>query len=651
MAQIEEKLAEMELAARKEEAPSLYSDYNVGFEVIEADDNEKRAVGVRVFTIGGNLVYAPIFFYQGRLFGKELMFLKEQDIFVPFEETWINYVLGKEPLRLGEPREDAPGTLPSQPDLSTFYEAPEAASSLGPKRASVNKDLVKEASRPLNEDIDLKEAYKEASAETRQRFRRFLSTDLKVAEDIIRRHDLSEVIGEEDETVDLFKDASSSHQGTFVATDPDDVNTQERALEIYKKGYSIVKEAAPETQVVHDDENCFFSPTSTGVFNVVTEEGEKEALVVRPKKNYPAFDAQGDQGETQLEVIFWNGKGCKTVPSSEVTAVEEDKHGRWGELYNNLNADTISAKRGPTYNEYVFMGPKSGQAYGPVRVKEKINLPNGQTKLKTVLSQDVIITTSSGNLSFTKDAAYVPENWKALQLKDSDLHLLTIGRALQKMASPLEIKDHTGSRKSIHFDGTKSMVKDAADEMKVLMEDVGLSREDAEYIRSRQGVQSKFHIVKNAQVSGGSMRPSPTARLSGGPAMSAAAPGGPGPAGPGQEQGLPPGTMKAMQTAQQALQQGQSDVVDTSALSALLSSSDSPHYIRKYLGDLLTAVDRCGRILFVMYWHRDDFIEAFGLKELETHQNELKSAFETLGREMLKLKQELSGPEKLPIFD
>lgn len=77
-------------------------DYEVGFQLIEKNQENTKAVGVFGFKIGNQWLYAPVFFLNGDLKGHELLYIKNQDLFVPLKEEWVNYLLGRRPSMLGE---------------------------------------------------------------------------------------------------------------------------------------------------------------------------------------------------------------------------------------------------------------------------------------------------------------------------------------------------------------------------------------------------------------------------------------------------------------------------------------------------------------------------------------------------------------------
>jgi hypothetical protein len=85
----------------KDKAPKLL-DYELGFQLIDKNEENTKAVGVFGFKLGSQYLYAPVFFLNGELKGHELLYIKNQDLFVPLKDNWVNYLLGRRPSVLGE---------------------------------------------------------------------------------------------------------------------------------------------------------------------------------------------------------------------------------------------------------------------------------------------------------------------------------------------------------------------------------------------------------------------------------------------------------------------------------------------------------------------------------------------------------------------
>jgi hypothetical protein len=85
----------------RDSAPRLLP-YIIGFQLIDRNEDNTKAAGVFGFKIGKQWLYAPVFFINNDLKGHELLYVKNQDLFVPMKENWINYLLSRKPQMLGE---------------------------------------------------------------------------------------------------------------------------------------------------------------------------------------------------------------------------------------------------------------------------------------------------------------------------------------------------------------------------------------------------------------------------------------------------------------------------------------------------------------------------------------------------------------------
>ena len=132
--QFEQSFSNLAHAYLKDKAPGLL-DYEVGFELMERNEDNTKAVGIFGFKVGAQWLYAPVFFINGDLKGHELLYLKDQDQFVPLKENWLNYILRRKPASLGKKTDQNMARLGFlSPDLQAFSRPPA-------KFASANEDI------------------------------------------------------------------------------------------------------------------------------------------------------------------------------------------------------------------------------------------------------------------------------------------------------------------------------------------------------------------------------------------------------------------------------------------------------------------------------------------------------------------------------
>lgn len=121
----EQAFSNLAHAALKNAAPGLL-DYEVGFQLIDRNDEDTKAVGVFAFKLGNQWLLAPIFFLNGKLKGTEFLYLKNQDMFVPLSEKWLNYLLNRKPDVLGDGVDRNSSRLGiSFPDLRSIQRSPQ----------------------------------------------------------------------------------------------------------------------------------------------------------------------------------------------------------------------------------------------------------------------------------------------------------------------------------------------------------------------------------------------------------------------------------------------------------------------------------------------------------------------------------------------
>lgn len=97
----EQAFSSLAYAYLKDKAPRLL-DFIIGFQLVDRNEDNTKAVGIFGFKVGDQWLYAPVFFLNGDLKGHELLYLKKQDMFVPLKENWVNHVISRKPHILGE---------------------------------------------------------------------------------------------------------------------------------------------------------------------------------------------------------------------------------------------------------------------------------------------------------------------------------------------------------------------------------------------------------------------------------------------------------------------------------------------------------------------------------------------------------------------
>jgi hypothetical protein len=95
----------------------------------------------------------------------------------------------------------------------------------------------------------------------------------------------------------------------------------------------------------------------------------------------------------------------------------------------------------------------------------------------------------------------------------------------------------------------------------------------------------------------------------------------------------------AMKQVQDASKLGVKDVMDTTVLNTLATRKNTMGILSDYMPDLIKAVDRLGRLIFLFYWHNSDFQNRYGKQKMYDLEQSLKDVFNSLGDTVMFLKE------------
>lgn len=172
----EQSFSNLAHAYLRDSAPKLL-DHEIGFQLLDRNRENTKAVGVFAFKVGSNWLYAPVFFLNGDLKGHELLYIKNQDMFVPLKENWINYLINRKPNILGSGvQRNLSGLGQRQPDFTQLSRSPAKFGSAQPtlkemmtaampalaKSATLN---TAQAFKEMGEALDLQTFLKQAGRE------------------------------------------------------------------------------------------------------------------------------------------------------------------------------------------------------------------------------------------------------------------------------------------------------------------------------------------------------------------------------------------------------------------------------------------------------------------------------------------------------
>lgn len=101
-ANYESALSSIAHAYIQDRAPELLK-HELGFQLVEKSDDDRRAVGIFGFKIGKIIVYVPVFYIDGKVYGTDMMLIFNSRKVVPLDEDWVRYVYKLQANVVGEP--------------------------------------------------------------------------------------------------------------------------------------------------------------------------------------------------------------------------------------------------------------------------------------------------------------------------------------------------------------------------------------------------------------------------------------------------------------------------------------------------------------------------------------------------------------------
>lgn len=386
----EQAFSNLAHAYLRDSAPKLL-DHEIGFQLLDRNRENTKAVGVFAFKVGSQWLYAPVFFLNGDLKGHELLYIKNQDMFVPLKENWINYLINRKPSILGSGiSKNLAQFGQRQPDFTQLSRSPAKFGSAQPtlkemvtavmptlaKTATLNTEL---AFTELGQILHLPTFLKQAGFDTISALVKTCQHAPQIAAAIDELHGLN-----------IIQDAIKSAQARQVKTASvlADAPETPKALATLKViTYDVTLQEAPPPGLTEEDqekllqdgvliqdqrdrdnvsipyniqvEQKLFNPSESGLYDILVKPGEIERCYVAI---YPQGAAKRENFATVVRVEgtpdWINDRTDHIFALSRIEGKEFD------EWFDGLpDADSLPSKN----TRYVLLN-RNGAATVPVRV-------------------------------------------------------------------------------------------------------------------------------------------------------------------------------------------------------------------------------------------------------------------------------------------
>ena len=726
----------------RDKAPALL-DYMVGFQLVDRNDDNTKAVGIFGFKLDNQWVYAPVFFLNGDLKGHELLYLKDQDTFVPMKENWVNYLVSKQPTVLGKGTSESMRSLGArQPNLYELSNPPSMgkfSSKIMPKMAEWAENILPQFAQWCSKHPDRMSKF--AGLSNRLNLSSVLASDLRLVKTAVSaikqypglkqafyRYYNTQTLTDalyslRDEAIQrpvgiLSKSAAATKPAkveviadSLISDNTTELNDQERErllrdgvlIRDHRNGEEVSK--AYNVQITQ----ALSSPDTTDTYEVLTKDGEFDKCLI-------VHNPHGSKGRAGNVVVmrlsdkkYDNYNAANVfVRQSSSSQSEVENYADWYDSLSDSKTMSVGGK-------YIVVSQNRTGSLA-FEVDEKIddsyyrvcwstgtyNEPPSymaETARRSVFDSNdsgnyVVLNTREGTgFKSVGGKLFVPPTIKIIELespkqcaecskKQGDC-TCSYFHSPRKPDTDKPLKPGNIADLQLHIFQKTAEIKLWHDANEVvinrirmaklaglvhLVRDHGFTERAAKrMLKESERMNGKRYRVKYAASYPGQYEanqgpgapPFPDYYASPGDEMSANVPtvgtqadfvGVPEMSAqqtdPSVYDNSPQATPDpgSVQTAQQASQTGQKEVFDASMISGLIKSVRDSSLVDRYMGDLMKALDRLGRIYFLFLWHNDEFMERYGKSDLPELEDALRNSFEGLGDLVLFLRAKSVSP-------
>jgi|GEM_PF-6349193 hypothetical protein len=613
--------------------PLMRDPYRLGFEIVFKNDDNTRMVGIFVFRVDNDLLYAPVFFINGDIKGTDLLYRHNTKKFVPLTNDWCQYLIS----------------------LSTYSEG-----------KKISKDKT-QGTRGMNvQELIMPPAYSKSASEA------WDSMQKEAAESPEKGSLLKKFILEDGgySAVELLTNNAvadtkyASHLIEHVGMEnvmPDELNEDTRNKPapvkeelIYEKGFFGEKYASNGGKITDTRTKL--------VCKIITNESEKEHKAdsyggKHPRWEHDVYDIihkDGTSGKYKVaaiedsnDVLVLADDGWQQVPADSLSIAGHEKDAASEED----SSEKQHMKQGSWYTQ-VLSTDENLKVTEPFKVvKEMDTLSDGVDRFK--------VKNASGKadwLTFRDD-----EEKYFLQLPQGDAEFKLMDTSnLDQLAKGANLSKASVFPRGHYFivDSVKGMSPEMpklASQL-YLMAELGMDEETSESIMEK-AASSKFTfyyepLEKYATNLSFEQPPEFYAGFdpdfgvqSESPEAMKIVSDSDQPHDPSQrvgdgmkfDSGESIGGHNADSLAQLSMDTGQSSLFEHGAVGSLVDTYDSTILIDKYIPNMEDGLDKIGRLLFLFYWKPNDFSRLYGSDDQSGLENKLVSNFKSFGDLVLEL--------------
>lgn len=698
--QLERVFADLAYAALTDKASALVP-YLLGFQLLKESDQGTKAVGLFGFEIDKSVYYAPVFFLNGEICGFDSIYSRDSDLFFPLDEDWINMLINRKAVRVGD--------RVNKEDVRRLTQRP---GSLAWRSQFVGRDVpvkIAEAMATMRDVSDVP-SLPEVLAQARlsSAFRSMLLKHAWLREQFTKYYDLFMLSDDVDvPTADTFEKTAQEHRKTLIISTINDDGvealTDEQRSQVLAGEVAVIdRRDQTEISSVYQLETDVRVETvsGNGLYDIICSDGSLvKAIVCEEMSQLSRVSVYG------VSAPYF---GC-ALPSSCVYATKKYPDDEYRAALQEAMVRVDALRPGQT----VFIVSVDGFTVGLFKIDQRVesargsivykvsrpveeSVPNiadvaeslrdqsvdepslqyfGQDMLHGVRtfrrtnlfqSVDELIVRNSHFTRpsvFESSAAISVSGFFALPVKSRDLDRyrltvndlrpqLAVQALLERSTVPIEIwKD---GREFVIRDAHRTLTVKKADAFRALMMQYGVSESDARHMLKsacERVPQTWFiKIAQRKQAQHELDTSLPFAAIDAATAANEL-----NPYVPAQE----PTTIVSSASSpdnrsvyeytgidesplhrmRTALQLGQKEVFDAAVIESLMNTKFPIEMVERFIPVLMAGVDRLGRILFIIHWNYQNFADKYGEADLRSVIDDLRNTFQSLGATVYMLQQ------------
>jgi len=619
------KFAQLADARLQEIAPSIY-DRRVGFQLIEQEDDGTKGIGVIALMINNTWIYIPSFFLKG-VIKLPAMYIKRYDTCVPLNDSWVSFIKSNELETLGV-------IIEKDHRLNDRMRTDQQTNILELSNKISNESDSVINNQEINDIFNIKpyQNYNMLQKLSKEDF-------ITLTKTMKSNPEFGNSIFEHYTPQQFYKRASEVDQEvvpnkpllrkiTLDKIASEDLSDEEKT-EVYTAG-KIYKDDRPKHSVVYADRisrMALSNPNERGLYKVLQEDGGfKDLFILCPHTN-----ATIRGGETRRIAVVDPKSPTKftMVDRSLVLAKQEyvEKH---LSITVGKSADGLTRKKMyDLYDRSLLLVDKKGTS----RLINTYDLGVDKDLIKFT-DKDGLLTKRNGIIYIPKQTVYFTEEYDDNKLALGNLNLFTTGLVKQSKLIKLKVySDRDGYTISSDIKQDNTLRKYAA--LELLMSDYGMREDTATNILNENevinsGSKSSRYLVKHSGIQDPGTELGSISVLKGEDAK--------------QTTDMLPDAINSVVNASET---GMKDVIDVSVLSSLANTSQALSKVGEYIPELIKAMDRVGKILFLFYWNTESFKEQYGAMELGDLEAKLTEVFTNVGDLVMFLKEKNSNASSL----